>query len=69
VVRKGEKINSGRHFVGKTEGKKSLEDHGLNESILLKWVLKIEWRGLDSSGTEFRQVASFVGKVMIIQLT
>jgi len=59
VARKGEKRNSGRHFVGRSEGKMYLEDHGLNESILLKWVLKMEWRGLDSSGAEFGQAAGF----------
>ena len=36
-----------------------LEDRGLNESILLKLILKMEWRGLDSSGAEFGQAAGF----------
>jgi hypothetical protein len=54
VARKGEKRNSDRHFVRKSEGKMYLEDHGLNESILLKWFLKMEWLGLDSFGAEFR---------------
>ena len=59
MARKGEKINSGRHFVGKSEGYIHLEGHGLNEITLLKWVLKVEWRGLDSSGAEFGQAAGF----------
>jgi hypothetical protein len=59
VARKGEKRNSDRHFVRKSEGKMYLEDHGLNEIILLKWVLKMKWLGLDSFGAEFRQAAGF----------
>ena len=59
MARKGEKINSGKHVVGKSEVKMYLEDYGLNESILLKLVLKMEWHGLDSSGAEFGQAAGF----------
>jgi hypothetical protein len=59
VARKGEKRNSGRHLAEKSEGKMYLENHGLNGSILLKWVLKMEWCELGSSGAELGKAAGF----------
>jgi len=39
--------NAYRILVGKPEGKKHLKNLCMADTIILKWVLKIEWDGVD----------------------
>jgi hypothetical protein len=51
VARMRDKMNAGRIWVGKPEGKIPLEDQDVGGWIILKWIVdKTGWYGLDESG-------------------